>query len=174
MRIGVCGYDPQTRTLRLCDGKGKRSEPHEHRLPLGPEAAKLVKTLIDRARHLANSQAQALGQPVEPNPSLFLSNGTVRVFPTTPGKRIAEISAIMQGETFNLRDIRRTAETMLASLNVSRDVRAQLLCHGLNAVQHQHYDRYSYIKEKQDALMTWEAHLHRLEAAATAESDNPP
>ena len=36
-----------------------------------------------------------------------------------------------------LRDVRRTAETMLARLGVSRDVRAQLQSHGLGGVQQQ-------------------------------------
>ena len=51
-----------------------------------------------------------------------------------------------------MRDLRRTVETMLASLKVSSDFRAQLQSHGLGGVQHRHYDRYSYALEKIQAL----------------------
>jgi hypothetical protein len=47
---------------------------------------------------------------------------------------VGEISAEMlkakeTREDFELRDLRRTAEAMLASLKVPSDVHAQLLCH---------------------------------------------
>jgi len=53
---------------------------------------------------------------------------------------VTEISAEMvkekeARESFQLRDLRRTAETMLASLKVSSDVRAQLQSHGLGGIQ---------------------------------------
>ena|SRR5579859_1210952 len=57
---------------------------------------------------------------------------------------VKEISDAMvkEGEArapFQLRDIRRTCETMLAGLKVSKDVRSHLLSHGLGGVQDQHY-----------------------------------
>ena len=53
---------------------------------------------------------------------------------------VREISAEMvkakeAREDFELRDLRRTDETMLAGLKVPSDVRAQLLSHGLGGVQ---------------------------------------
>ena len=81
---------------------------------------------------------------------------------TTPGKRAAEISASMGGEPFDLRDVRRTAETMLASMGVSRDTRAQLLSHGISGVQAAHYDRHAYTDEKRAALTAWEARLDAI------------
>lgn len=63
---------------------------------------------------------------------------------------------------FQLRDVRRTCETMLAELGVSRDVRAQLLSHGISGVQAQHYDRYAYMTEKSAALASWEGHLKSI------------
>ena len=70
----------------------------------------------------------------------------------------------MQVEPFNLRDVRRTVETMLAGMGVSRETRAQLLSHGLGGVQAVHYDRHSYMDEKRAALRAWEAHLESLRA----------
>jgi hypothetical protein len=69
----------------------------------------------------------------------------------------------MGGEGFDLKDIRRTCETMLVSLGVSKETRAQLLSHGIGGVQDAHYDRHSYIEEKRNALTLWEAKLSELE-----------
>ena len=50
----------------------------------------------------------------------------------------------------------RTVETQLASIGVTKDIRAQLLSHGLSGVQAAHYDRYEYMNEKHAALVAWE------------------
>lgn len=71
-------------------------------------------------------------------------------------------------EPFQLRDIRRTCETMLAALGVSSDVRAQLQSHGLGGVQARHYDRHDYAIEKRQALEVWSRHLAALRAGETA------
>lgn len=53
-------------------------------------------------------------------------------------------------------DIRRTCETMLAeTLGISRDVRAQLLSHGLTGVQERHYDKGQHLDAKRAALRAW-------------------
>ena len=66
----------------------------------------------------------------------------------------------LEAGVFCLRDMRRTAETHLAALGVSRDVRAQLQSHGLGGVQARHYDRHDYQAEKLAALESW---VRRLE-----------
>ncbi|MGA7538217.1 MAG: hypothetical protein WBW93_05570 [Steroidobacteraceae bacterium] len=71
-------------------------------------------------------------------------------------------------ERFEMRDLRRTAETMLASLGLSGDVRAQLQSHGLGGVQMRHYDRHDYALEKRAAVELWAAHLERLKAGEVA------
>ncbi len=148
--------------LRLWDGKGKRQKPREHLLRLGPKGAEVVEGLIARARELSAG---------DPNPSLFGSTDryghpAVMVY-TTASARVSAISKAMGGESFDLRDIRRTAETQLAGLGVSRDVRAQLLSHGISGVQAVHYDRHTYMDEKRAALLAWERHLGQLKEGET-------
>lgn len=138
-------------TLRLTDPKGRRTTPREHLLPLAPLAAELVEHLAARARRR--------GVP------WLLSSTSGPMDPQTPGKRASEISARMGGDAFDLRDIRRTGETMLAGLGISRDTRAQLLSHGISGVQAAHYDRHSYAAEKHAALLAWEKHLADAAAA---------
>jgi integrase len=171
LRARVNDYQKETRVLRLWDGKGKRSEPREHLVPLGRQAAALVERLVERAKLKVRQASEKDGRDLEPNPPLFISSGGLTLVPTTPGKRVAEISADMKGEPFDLRDIRRTVETMLAGMGISRDTRAQLLSHGLSGVQSVHYDRHSYMDEKRAALLAWEARLQAIENGEIASGD---
>ena len=150
LRLKISDFDPQTDTLRLLDPKGRRAQPREHRLPLAPVAAGIVKALVTRAREV---------RPDDADPLLFTSRGDFVVSLTTLSKRVTELSTAMGGASFNLRDLRRSVETELASMGVSVDIRAQLLSHGLGGVQARHYDRHSYAKEKGIALERWERHL---------------
>jgi hypothetical protein len=74
-------------------------------------------------------------------------------------------------------DIRRSVETRLQRLGVSRDERAQLLSHGrTSGVQGKHYERYDYLDEKRAALALWEKHLASVvngHGAATPRSSVP-
>lgn len=149
LRVQVSDFDPETRVLRLWDGKGKRTAPREHLLPLGPKAAAIVKTLIARAKKLDTTY-------------LFSTYGREPLADTSPGKRAQAIARTMDCARFDLRDIRRTCETMLAGMGINRDIRAQLLSHGLSGVQNAHYDRHSYIEEKRSALVAWEKKLTNL------------
>lgn len=160
LRPKVSDYDKDTQTLRLWDGKGKRTAAREHLLPLAPKAAAIVEKLIARARKQEEANAKKEGrEPTYSSLWLFSSHGKAQLVDTTPGKRATEISKAMKGEAFDLRDIRRTCETMLAGLGISKDTRAQLLSHGLSGVQAAHYDRHSYTDEKRAALAAWEQRL---------------
>ncbi|MFC5769169.1 tyrosine-type recombinase/integrase [Thauera sinica] len=168
LRAKVSDYDPDTQTLRLWDGKGKRTAAREHLLPLAPNAAALAAGLVERARRREAERAKAEDRAANmAGLWLFSTHGKVAMTATTPGDRVAEISASMGDEAFDLRDIRRTVETMLAAMGISKDIRAQLLSHGISGVQSAHYDRHAYIDEKRAALVAWEA---RLEAIRTGES----
>jgi integrase len=148
LRATVADWDGER--LRLFDTKGRRQAPRAHLLPLGPEAADIVERLA--------AQAKERGTQL-----LYSTHGTKPLSDFTLSKRVNEISAAMGGEAFDLRDIRRTAETMLAAMGVNRDIRAQLLSHGISGVQAMHYDRHDYIKEKADALAKWEKRLAEIE-----------
>lgn len=52
-------------------------------------------------------------------------------------------------------NLRRTAETHMAALGISSDVRAQIQSHGLGGIQARHYDRHDYMPEKRAALALW-------------------
>lgn len=148
LRAKVTDYNQKTKTLTILDGKGARKKPRIHELPLGPVAASIADLLLHNAEETESV-------------FLFASRGSV-MHESTPGKRVKEISDVMGGDPFDLRDIRRTVETMLAGLGVSKDIRAQLLSHGVTGIQATHYDRHEYIEEKRAALGKWERHLNGI------------
>jgi integrase len=147
LRVKHSDYDRQNGTLRLIDSKGNRRKAVAHVLPL----SRLVTGEIE---------------------ALVSVNASGYVFSTTGGEKpihhttiSAEIRAIAklasaEGFTYKPGDIRRTVETRLQALGVSRDVRSQLLSHGrTSGVQARHYERYDYLPEKRSALQLWEEHL---------------
>lgn len=143
LRITTADWTPETKTLRLFDPKGRRKEPRIHLLPLAPRAAAIVESLVNTAGD---------------NKHLF------ELDVTTPGKRVKAICEDKGiNPPFDLRDIRRTVETRMAGLGISRDTRAQVLSHGLGGVQDKHYDRHSYESEKRNALIAWENWLTEIE-----------
>ncbi|MCB4360924.1 tyrosine-type recombinase/integrase [Quatrionicoccus australiensis] len=163
LRAKINDYEPEAQTLRLWDGKGKRTTPREHLLPLAPKAAAIIEKLIDRAKIQEDANAKKENRaPAYNNLLLFSSYGKTQLVETTPGKRAAEICKLMKCEPFDLLDIRRTCETMMAGLGIHKDTRAQLLSHGLSGVQTAHYDRYEYITEKRKALVAWEKRLDEI------------
>ena len=139
-------------TITLYDFKGSRQEPRAHLLPLTRKAAAIVKRALEMH---------------EDCPTIFSSDGKRGLRSETVSRIVTDISAAMvkakeARQGFELRDIRRTCETMLASLKVSKDVRAQLQSHGLSGVQQRHYDKYEYMLEKRAALEKWSRHLERV------------
>lgn len=120
--------------------------------------------LVERARKLEAARAEPEGRSADMSGLwLFSTRGKVAMIFTTPGKRVTEISTGMAGESFDLRDIRRTAETMLAGLGVSKDVRAQLLSHAFGRPRRALRPAHLRSREARAALMAWEARLTAIE-----------
>ena len=159
LRVTPADIDLRAGTITLYDGKGSRREPRRHVLPLVKQAAQILELRLVRAK---------FGIP------LFSTDDRTTMRHETLSVVVSEISAEMlkakeAREDFELRDLRRTAETMLAGLKVPSDVRAQLLSHGLGGVQNRHYDHHDYALEKRQALERWSRHLNKLKAGEKAD-----
>ena len=76
----------------------------------------------------------------------------------------AGTSGVRRRKDFTLGDLRRTAETSLARLGVSKDMRAQLLSHGLAGVQVGAPLRPATMTRRRSARRCgkWAAYLERL------------
>ena len=150
LRARVSDYDAEGGTLTLYDPKGRRKTPRAHMLPLPKDGAAIV------ARLAAQSKAAGVAH-------LFPSDENKTMNPRTVSKYLQDVRAAMlaagEAADFQLADLRRTCETRLAELGVSKEIRAQVQSHGLGGVQSRHYDRYEYSKEKRQALDSWAAWL---------------
>lgn len=150
-RAKVSDYNAETQTVRLLDPKGRRKIPRVHLLPLAQKGAAIV---------------SALAKAKKDNPEAKLFGAGERA----AGDRVSEISECLKLPPFDVRDLRRTCETMLVAMGISKETRAQLLSHGLGGVQDKHYDRHSYTNEKRGALQAWESRLDEILTGAKAAS----
>lgn len=144
-RATVDDYDPDTKTVRLLDPKGRRAVPRAHFVPVLPAALKSMRAM----------RGGTFGPYL-----VTVTAGESGITHHTLGDRITAISAAMlakdelPGGPFSATDLRRTVETRLADAGVSRDVRAHLQSHGLGGVQARHYDRADYLTQTRAALQT--------------------
>ena len=152
LRVTWKDYDKQAGVLRLSDSKGKRSAALPHYLPVSTRVKELL---------------QELWRFNSTGPFIFSTNGGKKgVHPTSLPGIFADMRQAWRtagGDAnvdFQGRDIRRSIETRLQALGVSREIRAQLLSHGrTSGVQQKHYERHDYLREKAAALDLLEGHL---------------
>ena len=148
-RAKLTDFNADSQTLRLLDGKGRRSEPRQHHVPIIPAALDAMHTMHGglAGPHLFTLTSGASGTDYS---GLF--------------KRVGAIVDAMlaadelPGGRFTVGDLRRTVETRLADAGVSIETRARLQSHGLGGVQARHYNMHDYLAETRAALET----LHRL------------
>ena len=166
LRLKPTEVDLAAGTLTLFDGKGARQQPRVHVLPLVKEASAILERRL---------KGLAVSEPV------FSTDAENCMRPETISYEVGEIVKKMLAEdppeareAFQMRDLRRTCETMMASLKISSDIRAQLQSHGLGGIQQRHYDRHDYMLEKRQSLQKWARHLETLKAAKATDSNVVP
>ncbi|MBN8511192.1 MAG: tyrosine-type recombinase/integrase, partial [Burkholderiales bacterium] len=160
LRVTRADVDLTGGTVTLFDPKGRKrsANPRPHVVPIVAEAL----PLIERRALLCAG----------PSAPLFSATGKVALRDGTASRLVRMLVAAMAAAAeleqgpFAMRDLRRTAETHLAALGVSKDVRAHLLSHGISGVQAAHYDRHSYLPEKRAALELWARRLTGKDAPA--------
>lgn len=156
LRAEAADVDLDALVITLRDGKGARKQPRIHALPLCDDALAIVTPLVELAK-------------TTPSRLLFSNDGHRGVTLETLSTAVHSISTAMvkagtASAPFQMRDLRRTCETMLAALRISSDIRAQIQSHGLGGVQAKHYDRHDYAEEKRDALESWQDRLRSIVA----------
>ncbi len=132
----------------------KNGQPN--RVPLSPLALKL----IAEASELAGDSAW-----------LFLSpNGDGPIDAHAPTRALARARDAIGIDDFRIHDLRRTAATRMAELGISPHTISMILNHvsaRQGTITSKVYVRYTYDREKREALVAWSA---RLEAMISAES----
>lgn len=147
------------KTVNLYDPKGKRLQPRLHILPVLPEVEEILAALM-----LLNPPTK---EESEAEAALFRSRDAIvaleSISNTVQGISDAMLAQELTETPFRAGDIRRTIETMLSdTLMVSKDVRAQLLSHGLSGVQDRHYDMGKHLAAKTNALRLWNDYVADL------------
>jgi len=136
-----------TVTLLEPKGRNRHANPRRHVLPIHEDLTPVIRRRM--------GQTEAIESP------LFSTNGRAPLRKETVAVVVGEIEAAMlaarelERGPFSMRDLRRTAETHMAALGISSDVRAQIQSHGLGGIQARHYDRHDYMPEKRTALGLW-------------------
>lgn len=65
-------------------------------------------------------------------------------------------------DTFVPRDLRRTFKTLTGKAGISKEIRDRLQNHSLQDVSSLHYDKYDYLKEKREAMDTWNDYFVKI------------
>jgi len=152
--------------LRLVDYKGGRgAPPRDHLLPVGGRLAEVLAPLLDRRE----VQPGKLAGPFALNSRPLSSDTALKLF-SELGRNLAAKGLTRR---FTWRTMRATIETHLAELGTDEQRRAWLLSHGRSGVQAKHYDRYSYVSEKQADLARWARYLDGLTGIAPADNVRP-
>lgn len=167
LRVTTADYREETGELQLLDGKGRRDQARVHVLPLAGRGQELAVRLCARARSIQDEEKA--NEPA----LIFSSTGAVPIDIGTLSWRVTEISRAMvdageAGAPFQMKDLRRTVESMMSKIGIGKDLRAQLLSHGLSGVQSSTYDMHDYLDEKRRALELWERRLTEIESGTAA------
>jgi hypothetical protein len=147
-------------TICLLDAKGRKEHAWQHMLPITDRIAQILAPLMEHRIGVG---------PFAFSAALTASTSTIIKSFSEAGKVLAK-----SGKTrpFTYRNVRVTAETLMAALGISSETRAWLLSHGRSGVQAKHYDRYSYLKEKSHALEMWGRYLDLLAEQKDKTSSN--
>lgn len=153
-RLTEADHDLEQKTITLLDTKGRRKKAREHVIPLIPDAEKALAAM----RPPRPPRQDKDGKDVPPGPYLFtVSHGDQGAVYHTAWEAVQEVARAMvaAGEVdrlFTPGTIRKTVETRLQAVGVSREIRGHLGSHGLGGVQGQHYEAHEFNDEKRTAL----------------------
>ena len=117
-----------------------------HCVPLPHQAVAILDTLIPNKHGLFFPHQR---DPAKPKVSQGMKELFARFMEDHPGF-----------PKFTAKDMRRTWKTLSGDCGLSKEVRDMLQNHGKKAdISSRHYDKYSYLREKREAMAKWAAYL---------------
>lgn len=164
LRARATDVSTDSATIKLLDSKGSRMTPRIHLLPLTALAMEAINPLLEECRALQTPHLFRSGRTDYPITNQVLSYTVRHISQAMLDEGVIETS-------FCYRDIRRTIETRMSDLGISKEVRAQIQSHDLGGIQMVHYNRFDFLEQKRQALQQWEHYV--LECAAKASSADP-
>lgn len=169
LRLTHQDVDLDAGTLTLWDGKGRRKTARKHVLPLTQRAREVVDVILSRRR--ADWLFGDKVAPTTPDTVARKGGELLRLAQENLTRGTSKPATVRDIQP---RDLRRTSETLMAGMGISKDLRAQIQSHGLGGVQDRHYDRHDYLDAKRAALDAWAARLQALAERRPAPSNVKP
>ena len=153
LRVRREDIDFENKLMVLFDPKGRRQEPRRHVVALNDDVWELVLTY--------------LRVPDSGNGLLFCFDDGREIkqdVASNHAKRLSDklLNAGIIKVKFTLGDFRRTWETHLARLKVSKEIRGQIASHGISGVQDSHYNMFDYLEDKKEVSSMWASEINRL------------
>lgn len=142
-RLTILDFDPDLKTVRLLDTKGRRTRAREHVVPLLPEALSAMEAM--RGKEPMGDFLFTLDGGATPA-------GYHNAWEAVHAVSAAMVKAKEVERPFTPGTIRKTVETRLAAKGIADEVLARLLSHGLGGVQARNYNAHHYDDEKRTAL----------------------
>jgi integrase len=119
------------------------------------------RTKTQRRAHVVPLSATALGVLTARRDAA--GKAETRVFPdlSLAGDEHRAL-AVIHGGAYTWKDLRRTVATRLADLGFDETVIARTLNHARATITSKHYVQHQYVEEIRQALVAWDAELHRI------------
>jgi integrase len=142
-RVTWADVDRDAPSFTIWDGKGRRSQPRRHIVPLLPQALEAMDAIGGSGPYAFSCNGGE--SPMNDTYLPYIVTGICEKM----GK-----AGELEGEPFTAGTIRATIETRLMKkpYRVSSDVLGQLLSHGMGGVQQRHYQHDDFEEEKLEAL----------------------
>lgn len=125
--------------------KTKNGMPHA--IPLPPQAIEVL------ARMKPNRFGLYFPHRFKPD---------VHAIYTGPNKIVEMYLEESGAKPFTPRDLRRTWKTLAGQAGIGKDIRDRMQNHSISDVSSKHYDRWSYMPEKREAMARWGEFLARV------------
>ena len=136
-------YDEAKAILRLPGAITKNGQDHE--VPLNRYALDILAELREYN-----------GDCVYPFPARLARKRQTEHMTLDPiSKAISRYREAVNFEAFTAKDLRRTCKTLMASRGFDKEIMQQIHNHAKQGVDDIHYNKYSYLKEKREALDQW-------------------
>jgi len=153
LRVRREDIDFENRLMVLYDPKGRRQEPRRHVVALNEDVWSLVLKFLrvpdsGKGKLFCFDDGREIKQDVASNHAKRLS--------------VKLLEAEVIKTKFTLGDFRRTWETHMARLNVSKEIRGQIASHGISGVQDNHYDMFDYLEQKLEVCNLWCNEIRRI------------
>lgn len=146
LRLETHHVDLERKLIDMSADITKSGEPHV--VPLTDQAVEVIGLLLSESERLGTT----LLFPGHRNRQQPIREDSV-------ASMVADYRQAYSAGNWTVRDIRRTAKTVLGELGVSKEVRDRVHGHALHDVSSRHYDRYDYLEEKRQAMNVWQGWL---------------